>query len=368
MSKSFRLGIFLVLSACGGKTLDLGQPFVPRYSTPDTLDAAEADGGTSVPAAIASGQDYITELAIDATRIFWKTYSADHQKADRNEISVVRSCAKANCGATVVTYATYEIPWGLAVNKSNVYWLTSILGDARIVWCPIEHCTGEPKYVERDLVSRQFAVDDTHVYWVSPEATLLKCPAEGCQGAPTVVAGPPNAFAGRLILDDANVYWISRGEAPEATGSIMTVPKDGSAPPRSIVAGLHLPYSLAVDSQFAYWTEFYLSGAVRRCPLTGCTGEPDTLASQQPYARSLAVDGKDVYWVTSSLQGDPYSFVDQGPNDIVQCARETCRSTAIQFLHHRGGVGIVLLDETHAYWSSLGPNREGAVLRMRRRP
>jgi len=89
-----------------------------------------------------------------------------------------------------------------------------------------------------------------------------------------------------------NLYWSEAVSAD--SGVIKTVPKDGSAPARTLATNLHLPGDVAVGADRVYWAEQYSPGSIRSCPLAGCAGEPTSLASGLSYPRRLAVDGARV--------------------------------------------------------------------------
>ena len=62
------------------------------------------------------------------------------------------------------------------------------------------------------------------------------------------------------------------------------------------------PMSIAVDGTSVYWTDYDLSGAVRKVPIDG--GPPTTLASGLGFPSGIAVDAKGVYWTDYDLSGD----------------------------------------------------------------
>jgi hypothetical protein len=58
---------------------------------------------------------------------------------------------------------------------------------------------------------------------------------------------------------------------------------------------LTAPYGVAVDDTYIYFTNYTSAGTVQRCPLTGCSGPPETLLSNLSSPGAIAVDARAVY-------------------------------------------------------------------------
>jgi hypothetical protein len=371
------LGLSLLVSACAGNVLDLGHDVEARYATKETI-AAEADAGAGIPTLIAARQAGVHTLVLDDTRIYWSTM-AGHPEVERD---VVRSCAKSDCAGTVVTYATFQdVADRLAVNRTHLFWTgRSTYRGGSIVACPIAGCEGSPRVVVEGVSSSSFAVDDTHLYSLSPDATLVKCPVDGCVGAATVVGllpYRPVEVPTPLVLDETHIYWIGIKDPPNLSGSIMVAPKDGSRAPRALVENVNRPESLAIDARNVYFTERDAAGAIKSCPLTGCEGEPTVLASGQPYLEGLAVDGQQAYWLTAFRDWrSPLSTYDHGtiPGEVVQCGMLGCVTNVAVLVGNQVRPAAIAVDATHVYWASNGQGdwqsmySEGLVQRIRRRP
>jgi hypothetical protein len=267
----------------------------------------------------------------------------------------------------------------IGVNHTGIYWTETKLGQgiAAILTCPIAGCVGRPAIVVSDIASWAMVVDDSFVYWLSIDSMLLKCGIDGCGQNPTVVARADNARVagpGLLAASATHLYWAATTSGTNLTGAIMTVPKDGSEPPRVIADGLHLPQSLAVDTRNIYWTESYSFGTVKTCPLEGCVGEPTVLASNQRYPALLGVAGDRAYWFTST-QGSPSFW--QGWMDgaqLVTCPITGCGPNPTVLVGEEASPHGIGVDATHVYWTRYGiavpgPNgsyNDGAVMRLRR--
>lgn len=71
----------------------------------------------------------------------------------------------------------------------------------------------------------------------------------------------------------------------------------GACPVITLATGQQAPYGITVDESFAYWVN-YMTGAIMKCPLTGCNGAvaPTQLALGEPNSFFLAVDTDNVYF------------------------------------------------------------------------
>jgi hypothetical protein len=376
----------LALAACGDNVLDLGQnpspepPVVdgPRYATRDEL-AADESSEPGVPTVIATHQYGAMNLVIDETRVYWVTRDNPRTLPGQfpKESSVVRSCAKADCAGTLITYAFLQgLPEYLAVNRTTVFWARSqaMFPADEIVACPIAGCDGPPKVIIKGVTLFSFQADDTHVYWQSHDATLLRCPVQGCAGLPELVValneiGPQRA----MTLDATHLYWLT-GNGALTEGRVATAPKDGSAAIRYIAEGLSMLRSIAVQGETVYFSEFYSGGWVKSCPVSGCGKAPTVLASSLDFPTLLDVDGDRAYWFQSI--GDWYGHPGQdAAADLMECPLEGCGSSPTVLATELHGPLALAVDATHFYWASSGERKlegsnqysDSAIKRMRRR-
>ncbi|HMI87821.1 MAG TPA: hypothetical protein VK550_27250 [Polyangiaceae bacterium] len=367
------IGVWVCASGCGGKTLDLGHDTNegPGYATPDTI-AREVDAAPGTPTVIASHQYGAFNIAVDDTRVYWTTSgSPPPGRPDlAKESCLVRSCMKDNCADTVVTYASGgAMPGALRVNRTYVYWhsSTDLLGPQQILACPLDGCIGAPTTIVESGAGA-FAVDDAHIYWQSGGATLMQCSFDGCAGAPTMMTFQ-SGRGSALELDATDIFWIEG--ASTASGAIMALPKDKSAPARTFVSKLRGPYSLTVDSGSVYWVEPDAQGSevtLKRCPTTGCSGDPSIVASQQQYARSLHVQGDYADWFTADL---PPLYPSNAVGTLRQCPITGCGAEPRIVADDQRSIVWTAIDATHVYWtiSDQRPDYiDGAVRRIRRRP
>jgi len=325
---------------------------------------------------MATHQFNAAALVIDEARIYWT--STLNPLAGVNAKGVLRSCQKNNCAATLVTY-----PWSgfrqLVVDATRVYWVkwsgeySSTTRNGGVVACPISGCIGSPEVVAA-MADEEFVVDTPTIYWLTDDK-VWKCTMGDCERTLGFLAWlehrqPASDTLGRLTASSRDLYWL---EGDASTGSIMTMPKDGSLPARALVTGRPKPRSLTISADRLYWVE-QLSDAefeIRSCPLMDCTGDPTVVASAQPFILTLAADDdRAAYWATmadgpSNAATPPTRFMAAplGGGAVPSLLRVEL-----------DGLSQWALDATHLYWASYGalaqspsgPYQDGAVRRIRR--
>jgi hypothetical protein len=154
------------------------------------------------------------------------------------------------------------------------------------------------------------AVDATNVYWVTStpvdfgtpqirfDSSLVTMPLGG--GTPTTLVSHQVQTV-RIVVDAANIYWLNLGTSANgyADGAVMKAPLQGGTP-ITLAAAQRMPSDIAVDGTNVYWTTsgsqgFNSSdGAVMKMSLAG--GVPTTIASGQLSAQALAIDATSIYW------------------------------------------------------------------------
>jgi hypothetical protein len=125
-----------------------------------------------------------------------------------------------------------------------------------------------------------------------PDIVVPNCPD------PCVMAtGLNHPFA--MTSDTNRVYWTEFGDAQgTSNGSVKGCPLTGcGAKPIQYGIGQMNPRGIATDGQSVYWgTATYggVNGAIWSCPATGCTSPTKVSNASVPYG--VAVDANYVYW------------------------------------------------------------------------
>jgi hypothetical protein len=195
-----------------------------------------------------------------------------------------RACATGECGgaglATPLARATE-----LAADATHLFWLESgragLFGSARDGSAP-------------RAVSPQgggatgLALDDTFAFWIDPAGALLRANKDGTQTA-AIVSGLSGG--GFVAVGPRYVYFTQR-----ASGSVWMAEKDGTGA-RAIASGLPEPMGVTADASGVFWVTAggaTKMGAVMAAAPDG-TGVR-TLVRGQRWASGIAADASHLYW------------------------------------------------------------------------
>jgi hypothetical protein len=307
-------------------------------------------------------------VLVDDKRVYWYTATPTGGTA------VLRSCAKASCESTLVTYdsITRNDTTGfgsgpyrdVVLDGANIYWQkqawVSEVNDpsplstlhVTVNSCPLEGCNGKATSLGNFAFSSSrppssIAVDDQFLYWTSPaDSGVFRCRLPDCPSPQTVALNQPRP--GAIAVNATHVYWIAEPNDPHAR--IVRAAKDGSEPQGVVIASeQNQAASLVLDSTYVYWTDHYVAGTVQRCPLSGCEGAPTVLSTDQTYPDAIAVDGTHVYWLNSDA------------GELVGCLAESCtptRQVLAKGLTFWGGGQTLAYDDHDIYWVAQGmPDR-----------
>jgi hypothetical protein len=219
-------------------------------------------------------------------------------------------------------------PDSLAVDDTSIYWVSLCNGGSIN---SISKTTG----VRTVLVSSEpqawaIAIDSDSVYWEHVD-TIVKVAKSG--GTPIVLASgvaSPDGQPKTLLVDDLAVYWSNAGD-----DALMTVPKDGGAPPRRIATSSCIPIP-ALTSNYLYWLDcstFY------RQPLGGSSVERLVDLGASSIDDFVVTDAALVYWIKAP----------DGTDSLYSIGTTTAGApTLIDGDVATGSVAIT--DGTFAYW------------------
>jgi hypothetical protein len=242
-------------------------------------------------------------LAADDTSIYWTVPMTIEGWGKANIPGSIMKMPIAG-GAPTTLFTGAQLPGGLALDSTSVYWTDTFAGTVMKV---AKSC-GEAVTLASGLgghMPGELVVDTKSIYWADtaglPGAVAVN--KVSVAGGPVVNLAPfqPNSQEAMAIaIDAANVYWTNF--LNDGSGSITSVPLGGGAVTTLVSLVKSWPTGLAVDATGIYFPTFDgTSGAIMTAPLNG--GTPTTLASAQNEILGFAVDTANVYWATYAQAG-----------------------------------------------------------------
>jgi hypothetical protein len=231
------------------------------WITTDQVLACPIDGCTGSPSVIWSGDGPLSDLAVDATGV----YFTDPQT------SSVLMCPLSGCSDTATTLypdpsdaetPNYGPAVAIALDSGNVYFTTI---NGIVLACAEGDCAATlQSLAEGQGATLQITVDSTNVYFTdclgNALGRVLACQKSGCNASPTVLLDSLSWPTG-LATDGTNVYFTELGDAGDAgapgVGRVARCSTGGCDDRATAVAGyVNQPLGIAVDSEDVYWADF----------------------------------------------------------------------------------------------------------------
>jgi hypothetical protein len=244
-------------------------------------------------------------------------------------------CEATACTPTVIAADQYN-PWSVRVDATHVYW-TNASGPAGLNRVP-SNTLGSPEVLVGDADEGDLFLGTDHIYWVNTGLGLIRRLPKMNPTAtePEVVGTGVNPIG--VVVDDTYVYWTEAGDdTGGATGSISRATKAGTDQ-TTLASGLPTPWLLAQDANSLYFTSRDL-GAVFRVAKSGGNAQmlaPGLNASPGGIQGwGVVVDDANVYWrdegFVRRIAKDAAEYSDAGvdPSDTLSSDEPTARFIAI---------------------------------------
>lgn len=194
-----------------------------------------------------------------------------------------------------------------------------------------------------------FAMDDQHAFFKTLYAhTLTRLPLDGDQ--PTLFEDAGGTYFGDIVLSHDSVYWVhsaQQGQCPDpGLGCIRMLAKDAveNTLTTVIASGVEDPSSLAIDADHLYWNNYIstTSGEIERWSLGNETRE--VFVSSDEGVGRLAVDETHVYWAT------PFGIRSKAKSD----STTVDGGSVLKFGGDDVGVEALVVDGDYLYWTDKG--------------
>jgi len=295
----------IVFVGDGGGAGLTGDGSTDGRTTPD----ATTDGGTP-----AGGDAHCAAptVACDKGCVDPKTFGGDTNNCG----ACGHSCGGGACKSSIcqpVPIATADLPNGIAVDMTSVYWTNTgpasggsgtVMKSSLSGGSPVTLAGGQE-------APYGVAVDAKNVYWTNFCGTGAP-PDAGCnvmeatlEGTNAVALALNQNFPAGITLDAANVYWASYG------GDINYVPKSGGA--LTTIAEGSQPSAIAVCGNNLYWTDEAVGYVYQLSPPTLTPLSPSNKVSTAYDPFAVACDDTTVYWANAGSMGPTGGLFAYGP-------------------------------------------------------
>jgi hypothetical protein len=306
----------------------------------DAGDAAAPPCGSDASACgiveLATNQVVPSGLAVGDGTVFWTTEGA---APDYVGNVVALSLLEPTAIPTVIA-TNQKYPRALTFVDRALYW--GSYGDGAIgKWTaarglsPIGTAPRARIYsVVADSAHVYFAMEVTQPDGGLPTGAIGRCPLDGCQGTPEILATAEAKIIG-LAIDRGALFW----SVYSRNGAIYRLTLDGTSSPQPIAVGQSSPLNVTTFGGFVYWVNNTASGTVLRVSASAVDEMPTILASNQPMPWGIAADEQAVYWTTYAPMGQ-----------IMKLAHGT--SVPIVLAAGQSNPRHVRVDANFAYWTT----------------
>jgi hypothetical protein len=309
----------LVTNNSGGTFYSSDKTFT-TFITPTTL----VSGGSSSNLC-ANGYNNTDSIALDSTSVFWTDNNGAVNKIGIN-------------GGMITTLATGTYSSGITLDSTNVYWIDGMsIYDRRSIYNVSKNggiITNNVSGVSSPIVN--IAADSTNVYWANG-SSINKVGINGGTITPIAVIAKNNI---RIAVDSTSVYWV---EGPPSGTTVKKVDINGgttttltATPPLGAFENNDYIPPIYLDSTSVYWTD---GGSIYKIGKNG-----GTLISLASYVsgRDLTVDSTSVYWINVPFySGSEFSYIYKF--DINSSATTTLIGT-------HGLISAIAVDDKNVYW------------------
>lgn len=273
----------------------------------------------SATATLATGQRRPTEMAVDATHVYWTTTSSSSDQ----RYDVLRVAKRGGPVETLATDQSDAV--GLTMDGTHVYWLArtgecvarriaktggpvatiasglpcsggwattqAVVDDTRFYWTgdggvrAVAKSGGTPAVVAEARSATLLVQDATKIYWGEANGPLWAQSKSGGAKVKLLEASPA-----RAAVDGSSLYYASAGK-------IMRLAKAGGAPVVLGPSGGRGEQAISVNDGFVFWTDV-VDDQIRRLPVHGDIAAETLVAGER--ASSLFVDASGTYYVATS--------------------------------------------------------------------
>ena len=247
------------------------------------------------PCPVVTGLDLPLDVTSDSNNVYWTEFGDTFGAVNGS----VKSCPLSGCSGAPKVYATGQPnPGQLASDGANLYWSADApgTGGGGIYYCPVTGCLAGPKLLVGAELPWGIALDATYVYFVSQnDMSLHRVPKAGgaddtlWDGGDSGIYYPVSCAA-----DDASVYVLDQNSSlfrvPLGGGDGVTLYDNGA------YSGVSDQGHLLLDPKRAIFGDGYLGVLVAASKTTADASVALVPALQNPVGVAQDPATSDIYW------------------------------------------------------------------------
>lgn len=124
----------------------------------------------------------------------------------------------------------------------------------------------------------------------------------------------------------------------------------GVCQPMVLATGQDGPRALFVSGSTVYWTNHSSSGTVASCPVTGCTGSPQTYATGLALASGITVSSSSIFFGCFGSSAPDGGTADVGAG-LFSCSTAGCAMNPSPMTDNPGAIVGVASDGANVFWN-----------------
>jgi hypothetical protein len=191
-------------------------------------------------------------IAVDKTSVYWTTTGSP---------GAVHWCNLPDCANGLQTAAAANNPELLAVAADGTIVWADANGGTLMRCASKVGCTPALLVPDFQGVVNDLTIDGATVYWGTNLGEIVSCSTAGCANATRIVLEAPEATIGAIAVSGSSLYWSSMAFAPDGNSVLQdegmiktcTMPKCSAADIRIIAKDQKDPSTMTVDAKSVYW-------------------------------------------------------------------------------------------------------------------
>jgi len=282
-------------------------------------------------------------------------------------------CDIEDCNSTLANLANVVVPTlgscdymtdALQIDGAFIYWAVN---NGRWQHFLVQDTTGAQ--TSQIVVPENFQrvlPDSGRLYTATSDNLVETCLAADCGNSVVRFSNFPPVdlaeatWSRQVATADAEDLYLSEGNPSSDQSRLLRGPKSMLGPFTVVAEGTNSDNfsGVAISAANAYWLEPEITGQVKTCPISGCSGKPRILAQGFTQPTEIAVDESHIYVLESPQWAviDPFATLPTSQlvhsGHVLRCPIDGCEAPDILFSSGDETVlSNLVLDDRFVYFS-----------------